>query len=170
MKRKLFSIFGIGLVVFFGPTKIHAALSGQDKTFILHAATSGMTEVEWSRLAARKGASADPLGRGDTRVLADRIIRDVSKLNGELNTLAKKKGFVLKTEEINPQWRSDQNYSELMVRILGQHLSDFQEELRLGSDPDVKEWAKSNLEGIRRALKLATSIDAEIIRPGERVI
>jgi len=61
---------------------------GQDpKTFVKKAALDGMTEVELGKIAQQK--SQNP----DVRSFAERMVKDHSKANDELKSVAKKKGY-----------------------------------------------------------------------------
>ena len=66
-----------------------AALSGDDRKFIMNAAHGGMMEVKLGQMAADKATSAD------VKAFGQRMVDDHSKANTELMALAAQKGVAL---------------------------------------------------------------------------
>src|SRR5438128_3738165 len=106
--------------------KAASKLSAADKTFMMNAAKGGMMEVEWGKLAAQNGQSADVKNFGN------RMITDHSKANNELMNLAKEEGVSLPAAKPPGKWKSDKDYINMMVKDHEKDLAEFQNEASNG--------------------------------------
>jgi putative membrane protein len=69
-------------------TSAKEALDQEDKTFVREAAIGGMAEVELSKIAQKSENS-------DVKRIADRMIEDYTKANGQLTSIATGRGVDL---------------------------------------------------------------------------
>jgi putative membrane protein len=124
-------------------------LSAADKTFMMNAVKGGMMEVEWGKLAAQNGQSAD------VKKFGNRMVTDHSKANSELMALAKEEGVSLPAGKGPGKWKSDKDYMDDMVKDHQKDLAEFQKEAQNGTDPDVKAFAAKGAKMVSSHLKLA---------------
>lgn len=133
-----------------------AALSAQDKAFIMNAAKGGMMEVEWGKWAAQNAQNAD------VKKFGNQMVTDHSKANGELMGLATKKGVKVKSEKVKGKWTSDKDYMDMMVKDHGKTWAEFQGEAKNGSDPDLKKWAGDTAKVVKKHLDMAKKIQGKL--------
>jgi putative membrane protein len=138
------------------PLATTAGLSAADKNFMMNAAKGGMMEVEWGKIAAQNGQSADVKKFGNT------MVTDHSKANNQLMALAAKKGVKLQSEKVKGKWTSDKDYMDMMVKDHEKDWAEFQNEAKSGSDPDVKKWAADTSKMIQNHLKMAKQTQAKV--------
>jgi putative membrane protein len=144
------------------PTSAKAApaakgkLSAADKTFMMNAAKGGMMEVEWGKLAAQNGQSAD------VKKFGNRMVTDHSKANSELMALAKEEGVSLPAAKGPGKWKSDKDYMDMMVKDHQQDLSEFQREAQSGTDPDLKAFAAKYSKVVAQHLKMAQETQGKL--------
>ena len=131
-------------------------LSAADKTFMMNAAKGGMMEVEWGKLAAQNGQSAD------VKKFGNRMVTDHSKANNELMGLAKEEGVSLPAGKAPGKWKSDKDYMNAMVKDHQEDLAEFQKEAQNGTDPDVKAFAAKGVKMISTHLKLAQETQGKL--------
>src|SRR5262249_54017937 len=131
-------------------------LSSADKTFMMNAAKGGMMEVEWGKLAAQNGQSAD------VKKFGSRMVTDHSKANNELMALAKEEGVALPGAKSPGKWKSDKNYMDMMVKDHQGDLAEFQKEAQSGSDPDLKKFAAKGAKMVSTHLKLAQETQGKV--------
>ena len=81
-----FYLLSAALVVLSAPAIWASDLGSDDTSFVKNAAKGNLSEVEMGKLAARKSTSPE------VKEFANRMIRDHSKANRELSTLAAAKG------------------------------------------------------------------------------
>jgi putative membrane protein len=131
--------------------KAASKLSATDKTFMMNAAKGGMMEVEWGKLAAQNGQSAD------VKKFGNRMMTDHSKANNELMALAKEEGVA------SPgKWKSDKDYMDMMVKDHQEDLAEFQKEAQSGTDPDLKKFAAKGAKMVSAHLKLAQETQGKL--------
>ena len=65
-------------------------------------------------------------------------------------------------EKSSMTWKSDKKYMAMMVQDHEKDLSEFQNEARNGSDPDVKTFADKNSKVIAKHLAMAKEIDGKL--------
>jgi putative membrane protein len=133
-----------------------AALSANDKTFMMNAAKGGMMEVEWGKWAGQKAQNAD------VKKFGNRMMTDHSKANNELMSLARKKGVTLTSGKVKAKWTSDKDYMDMMVKDHQQDWAEFQAEAKKGSDPDVKKWAADTSKMIQKHLELGKQTQSKL--------
>jgi putative membrane protein len=137
-------------------TKKGSALSAKDKSFMMKAAKGGMMEVEWGKIAAKNGQSAD------VKKFGNRMVTDHSKANDELMTLAQEEGVKLPNEKVNGKWKSDKDYMDMMVKDHEKDLAEFQGEAKNGSDPDLKRFADKTSKVVNKHLEMAKEIQGKL--------
>jgi len=113
------------------------------------AAKGGMMEVAMGKLADEKGQS------DDVKSFGKRMVDDHSKANDELKKIAAKKNVKLPEKEHKVSWTSDKAYMDAMVKDHEKDLTEFQEEAKDGSDPDVKRFADDTAKVVQEHLDLA---------------
>jgi putative membrane protein len=144
-----------------------------DAPFIGTAAMDGLAEVEHGRLATQNAASPD------VKQFAQRMVDDHSKAGDELKGLASQKDVTLATK-LDDQHRAvqdklaklkgaafDKAYMGQVVTAHLQAVALFQQEAKGGQDPDVKAWAAKTLPTLQEHLKMASSINAAVSKPGK---
>src|SRR5438477_10036272 len=132
-----------------GAAKAGSKLSAADKTFMMNAAKGGMMEVEWGKLAAQNGQTAD------VKKFGNRMVTDHSKENSELMALAKEEGVTLPGAKAPGKWKSEKAYMTMMVKDNQADLAEFQNEAKNGTDPDLKKFADKYSKVVQQHLKLA---------------
>jgi putative membrane protein len=135
-----------------------ASLGSDDTSFVKSAAKGNMTEVELGRLAVQKGASPD------VKAFGEKMIRDHSKANRELATLASSKGVELPTsksigEDVSVAHLKmlsgksfDDAYVKMMVDDHKDDVTAFQKASDNSQDPDVKHFATKTLPTLQSHL------------------
>jgi len=136
--------------------KAGGKLSAADKTFMMNAAKGGMMEVEWGKLAAQKGQSAD------VKKFGNRMVTDHSKANSELMALAKQQGVSLPGAKSPGKWKSDKDYMDMMVTDHQADLAEFQKEAQGGTDPDVKAFAAKYSKIVQEHLRMAKQTQGKL--------
>jgi putative membrane protein len=126
-----------------------SSLSAKDKTFMKKAAKGGVMEVAMGKVAEQNGQSED------VKSFGKRMVTDHSKANEELKSIAEKKGVKLPSKEPTHKWSSDKTYMDMMVKDHEKDLTEFQEEAKNGSDPDVKKFAEDTAKVVQEHLDLA---------------
>ena len=133
--------------------------------FVKKAAEGGMTEVELGKIAQSK--AQDPA----VRKFADEMVKDHSKANAELETLAKSKGISV-PESLDPQHKAvvqklsaksgaefDAAYAKQMVEDHDKTIALFQRAAK-SSDPDLAAFAKKTLPTLQEHKQMADSLPA----------
>lgn len=162
-------LLGGGLVLFAGagPTK----LNSDDADFVKKAAKGGMTEVELGQLAVQK--TSNPL----VKSFADRMVRDHSKADHQLTSLAASKGVALpsgkglmndatylKLKMLSGK-EFDKAYVSAMVSDHKDDVSDFEKQSEVAKDPDVRSFAAQTLPTLKEHLSMIEKIQSEIDVP-----
>src|SRR6187551_142267 len=120
------------------PAAKSSALSVKDKTFMKKAAKGGMMEVTMGNLAAQNGQSDD------------------------VKSFASQKGVTLPAKEPTLKWNSDKAYINMMVKDHEKDLTEFQEEAKTGSDPEVKKFAEDTAKMVQEHLDLAKETQSKL--------
>src|SRR2546423_5725178 len=139
-----------------GAAKAASKLSAADKAFMMNAAKGGMMEVEWGKLAAQNGQSAD------VKKFGNRMVTDHSKANSDLMALAKEEGVTLPGAKSPGKWKSDKDYMEMMVKDHQADLAEFQKEAQSGTDADLKAFAAKGAKMVSTHLKLAQETQGKL--------
>lgn len=129
-----------------------SSLSSADKKFVENAAKGGMMEVAMGREAASKAQNSD------VKQFGNRMVTDHSKANNELKSIASKKGISLPTQEPKPNFKTDKAYMDDMVSDHQKDLSEFEQEAKNGSDPDLKAFAAKGSKMVASHLSEARRI------------
>jgi len=109
-------------------------------------------EVEWGKLAAQNGQSADVKNFGN------RMITDHSKANNELMNLAKEEGVSLPAAKPPGKWKSDKDYINMMVKDHEKAVQLFTTEANEGRDADIKAFASKTLPTLQEHLQMARQL------------
>jgi putative membrane protein len=160
MWRRIFSF--VAPIIFVAPLLIWACSQGKDSgTFASNAAQGGMAEVEMGRLAAQR--ANDP----DVKAFGERMVSDHSRANGELKSVAAKKGLQLPAD-MNAEQKSeidklsklsgaefDKQYMSAMVDDHEKDVKEFETQSKSGNDADIKSFATRTLPTLQEHLKMA---------------
>jgi putative membrane protein len=138
------------------PASKSSSLSVKDKTFMKKAAKGGMMEITMGNLAEQNGKSED------VKSFGKRMATDHSKANDELKSIASQKGVTLPSKEPTLNWSSDKTYMNMMVKDHEKDLTEFQEEAKSGSDPDVKKFADDTAKIVQEHLDLAKETQSKL--------
>ena len=154
------AVFALGVVIGAAsyaqtspPSTIPAApaakdtLNQDDQTFVKEAGIGGMAEVELSKLAQKSENT-------DVKSFADRMIRDHTKANQELTTIAASLGADV-PKALDPEHERlrqklqtlrgkpfDEQYMQGMVEDHNKAVNLFQQEERSGSSAHLKQFAQ----------------------------
>ena len=138
------------------PAAKSSSVSVKDKTFMRKAAKGGMMEVAMGNLAAQNGQN------DNVKSFGKRMVTDHSKANDELKSIAAQKGVTLPSKEPTLKWSSDKTYVDMMVKDHEKDLSEFQEEAKTGSDPEVKKFAEDTAKMVQEHLDLAKETQSKL--------
>ena len=150
------------------------SLNSSDSDFLKKAAKGNLTEIDLGRLAARKAANPE------VKQFANRMIRDHSKANRELMTLAASKGLNVPTSAPFSEDASaahlkmlsgksfDEAYVKMMVEDHKEDVADFQQESQSATDSDVKNFASKVLPVLQSHLDKITQIQADFNSGGSK--
>src|SRR5947208_11735048 len=133
-----------------------STLSSADKAFIKDAAKGGMMEVAMGRVAEKNATDSEVKNFGA------RMVKDHSKANEDLKTIAKEENVALPAGKEAGKWKSDKDYMGQMVKDHEKDLAAFEKEAKDGSDPDVKSFASKTSEVVRKHLEMAKKIDSKL--------
>jgi len=132
------------------------SLSAADKKFAQNAAKGGMMEVAMGK------AAADHSQNSDVKKFGNRMVKDHSKANDELKSIASKKGITLPSEGPSHGFTNDAAYMQMMVKDHQKDLAEFQKEAQNGSDPDLKKFADKTSKVISEHLSMAQDINKKL--------
>ncbi|SRR5260221_5774271 len=139
-----------------------------DKTFLIKAAQGGITEMQLGRLAQEKGTSAD------VKQFGSRMVKDHSRNNDELKTLAQQKGVAVPSQLDAGHQATvdrfkhlsgaafDRAFVHAMVKDHQSDAAEFKKESASAKDPDVKAFAGKTLGMINGHLTEVQSIEAKL--------
>jgi putative membrane protein len=135
-----------------------SSLSSADKKFVQNAAKGGMMEVTWGKAASERAQNSD------VKQFGARMVKDHSKANDELKSIAAKKGISLPTEEASANFKTDRAYMDMMVKDHEKDLAEFQQEAKSGSDADLKKFADKTSKVVSEHLSMARRIQKDLKR------
>jgi len=157
------------------PTPPKPQLSSDDKDFLSTAAKDGYAEVQLAQLALQKARTKG------VKDLAQKILDDHQKANGELSKIATSKGITLpdstaltdKASEAKLKAYSglhfDQAYVSDMIDDHKDAITLFQKESANGSDPDVKQFASTTVSTLQEHLTAAQELENKMkVGKGEK--
>jgi putative membrane protein len=135
-----------------------------DESFMKDAADGGMDEVKLGQMAAQKASGAR------VKSFGQRMVRDHTRLNSQLQALAAKKnvklpdgvGWMDKASNKMLSEKSGESFDKSYISsMLTDHKNDikaFETEANEGKDPAVKAFAAKSLPMLRTHLKLAQDL------------
>jgi len=141
------------------------ALAKADRAFIEKAAQGGVVEVELGNLAQQKAQNQQ------VKDFAARMVKDHSKANDELKSIASAKGVTVPAEmdksavkekeklEKLEGARFDREYMGHMVKDHKKDVKEFAKEARNAKDSDVKNFAATTLPTLQEHLNLAQAAE-----------
>lgn len=145
-----------------------APLSASDKKFVMEAAMGGMMEVKLGEVAAQHG------GHASVKQFGERMVRDHSKVNGELAKFAASHAVAL-PKELDAQHQRmveklsklsgnefDEAYMKDMVQDHEKDVAAFAKQAEKGDNADLKAWAGKTLPGLKEHLQLARDVAKEV--------
>jgi putative membrane protein len=137
--------------------------------FLVKAASGSMMEVELGRMAEQQASSAD------VKTFGARMVKDHSKANEELKTLAAKKNITLPTAPGEEHQKHiaelknlkgadfDKKYADMMVKDHQEDISLFEDATKDDKmDADIKAFAQKTLPVLRSHLEMVQPIDKKI--------
>jgi putative membrane protein len=139
-----------------------------DQKFAAEAAKDSMAEVELGQLALKKSDDAR------VREFANRMIKDHSKANQQLESIAKSRNIVLPSEPGEKLQKAmkklsglsgknfDQAYAEDMVQDHEEAVKLFQDYQREGTNQELREFAKQTLPTLQEHLAMAEKIETAL--------
>jgi putative membrane protein len=143
------------------------ALNQEDNTFVKEAGIGGMAEVELSKLA-QKSENAD------VKNFADRMIRDHTKANQELTTIARGLGVDM-PKALDPEHERmrqklqtlhgkpfDEQYMQGMVDDHNNVVKLFQQEERSGSNATLKQFAQKTSPVLQEHQTMAIELSQKV--------
>src|SRR5262249_14347737 len=130
-------------------------VSSSDRKFIEDAAKGGAAEVALGQLAVQR--ASDP----KVKIFGQRMIDDHTKVNQDLEKLASRKGITIAAHPAIPPTKLanltgtqfDDAYVQMMIEDHQKDVAEFEKQSRNAHDPEVKEFATSNLPTLKDHLK-----------------
>ena len=149
-------------------SKIAASVSDADAKFAVEAANAGMMEVELGKVAEQNSSSTDVKDFGAM------MVRDHTKAGDQLKTIAMTKHITLpmgvskddqsKMGELKKKKGHDfdKAYMGMMVSGHKKVAAMFEDEIKKGSDTDIRDFATHTLDAIYTHLNSAKNIEAMV--------
>jgi putative membrane protein len=132
----------------------------KDEKFAAEATQGGIMEVKLGQLSQTNAGIAIIKTYGQT------MIKDHSKANEELKTIANKKNILLpgsmgnkmqkkyeKLAKLNGK-KFDRKYSKCMLHDHKKDICAFKKEAKKGKDPELKSWANSTIPTLQKHLEM----------------
>jgi putative membrane protein len=142
-------------------SSIPASVSKDDASFVVNTANAGMTEVQLGQIAQQKGMAKD------VKMYGAMMEKDHTAAGDKLKALAQQKNITLPAA-ISPDMQKniddlqqksgkdfDKAYISLMVDDHKKVISQFEDEIKKGSDADIRSFADSTLHTLRHHLQEA---------------
>ncbi|MBK1988682.1 DUF4142 domain-containing protein [Sphaerospermopsis aphanizomenoides BCCUSP55] len=149
-------------------------VSQRDQQFVTKANQGNLAEIELGQLAEQKADS------NEVKTFAQRMVKDHTQLNQELQDWANQKGVTLPSDigKENKQIKSnleklpgaefDQAYIQQMVADHNKDISLYRRQSQQGDDQDLKNWATKNLPLLQDHLTQARSIQDSLTGRGRK--
>jgi putative membrane protein len=156
MRFHLITLFAV--CALFGQQQ--GAVSFPDRAFLQNAANEARAAAATAKFAAMNASNAA------VQAFARKVVEDYTKLNRRLDELVGKKGVCLDINAIPP----GQDISELkgadfdrafvteMIQVHRKTIAEFEQQLGVSADPDVKNPITSTLPALRARLEQALSL------------
>jgi putative membrane protein len=164
---RMFGIAGmvIGLALFISftafPQNPDISAHKNQLEFPQLAFSGGMMEVQLGKLAQVRASS------NQVKEFGDRMVRDHSKANDELRSIAHNNHISL-PDNILPEHQKtydelnkykgrefDEHYMHTMIQNYKQHIKNFENASKNAKNEEVRQWAKKTLPVLKQRLKLA---------------
>jgi putative membrane protein len=145
-----------------------APVDQESSDFAVKAASGGAMEVELGNAAQQKA------GNQRVKDFGSMMVRDHSKANEELKTLASNKNIVLPgalgedhqkhVDELNKRSGADfdKEYIDMMVKDHQEDISEFEKAASSLKDPDLKSFAANTLPVLKAHLDSAKAVQDEL--------
>jgi putative membrane protein len=136
----------------------------QDAEFVKKAADGGILEVQLGQIALKKGESQK------VKDFAKMMIDDHTKVNGELEALARKKKMTVPkelssakkmiTDSLASQSGNsfDMLFMNMMLASHEEAIGVFHDQAIGGKDPDLKKWADAKIPALKHHLEMAKKL------------
>jgi putative membrane protein len=147
-----------------GAAQSQAKVSAADKTYLQTAIEGDRFEVAGGKLAQQKGATKA------VKTYGARLVTDHTKSLKEATALAKKLGIAVpKTPSPSMQWeletvgklsgaQFDERYADLEAKDHQQDISEATDEVKDGTNADIRSAAKKELPTLAAHLKIAEQL------------
>jgi putative membrane protein len=139
-----------------------------DKKFAQDADLGGMTQIQLGKLAEER--SSNPA----VKQFAQRMIDDHTKADNQLQQVASKESIMLPNSLDTREQDTldklsklsgpafDKAYAKDMVKDHEKDIAAFRAESRLGTDPNIKQFASQTLPVLQQHLELAKNLDKTV--------
>ena len=144
-------------------------LDPSDRKFMMEAAKGGLMEVDAGNMAQQNAANQRVKDFGAM------MVRDHSKANDELKTLASSKGINLPLDSLKSANQKhldqmqkmqgkafDSHYVSMMVSDHKKDVSEFEKQSKNAKDPDLKAWASRTLPTLQMHLDSIQAINKTV--------
>ncbi|BAV75290.1 lipoprotein [Pseudomonas chlororaphis subsp. aurantiaca] len=156
----------MGLLFLLSAGSLSSAMAMSSSDFVEEAAQAGINEIESSKLALEKSASAD------VKAFATQMISDHSKANQELLVLAKKldiripdeASLTAKAKQMILEMRDesfDKAYADNQVVAHEKAVELFKKEVASSDKPDLKAFAEETLPKLQDHLDMARHLQSK---------
>jgi putative membrane protein len=147
------------------------ALEATDQSFVTTAARANLAEIEAGRIATERS------GNAEVKKFAQRMIDDHGKANADLSALARKKGWSVPEQPDDDHHRMaadlaelsgadfDRKYVGMMVKDHVKAVALFEEQAKLGKDPDLSSFAEKTAPVLQTHLKKARDLAGKVGAP-----
>lgn len=121
-------------------------------------------EVHMGQMAQKDGQSDEVKKLGGT------IAADHTKANNELMAIAQRKGVKLDTRHsmdkmgMKDKMKFDQEWLTMMVRDHDKDIALYDQEAKMGTDPEVKAFAKKTLPVLKKHLKMVKDAQSKMMK------
>ena len=161
MKSKLYAA-ALALSVTFASNAAFAATHADD--FVEDASAKGVAEVEAGKLAEEKGSAAD------VKAFGAMMVKDHTAANEKLTTIADAKKIEVSTDaelmdkakamilDLRSAKSFDQAYANNQVKAHEATIEIFEDEIKNGDDPQLKEFATTTLPKLKAHLEQAKAL------------
>jgi putative membrane protein len=135
-----------------------ATVSKADADFVVNTANAGMTEIKAGQIAEAAGTARDVKDYGAM------MVRDHTAAGDKLKEIADAKHITLPADLSNDSQQAitdlskksgkdfDKNYLDMMVSDHKKVISAFEDEVKNGSDADIRAFAENTLHTLRKHL------------------
>ncbi|HXB42977.1 MAG TPA: DUF4142 domain-containing protein [Puia sp.] len=149
-------------------SRLAASVNEADAKFAVEAANIGKVEVELGRIAGQNGEGKEVKDFGAM------MVKDHTESGDKLKSIAATKHIILSTglsKDQQDKWSElrkktgrdfDKAYMEMMVSGHKKAASLFEDEIKKGSDADIRDFATHTLDAINMHLRAAEKIEATV--------